>query len=198
MVVGSEKKVPSVASTLKLINLQGLPKTYLVATFSMSTQILYQQKHPTKTCHFSWCEVNHISIKILKSIPKSAAKTWKDCQATHPLGISQGSRLITVRRSFNKITRSVKAAGEKAGPAKLRGRGDLWSRFFWKNGGEQVRVSPWVVDGIRCIYIYIHYTTYIIYSHNMNIYIYILIYSLTLKDNMSWITLQCKKIDMQA
>ena len=91
----------------------------------------------------------HLEISIPKSAPSKI-----NSPVAHPLGISQGSRRITVRRSFNKITRSVKAAGEKAGPAKLRWRGDLWEAGF---GGASSQSFLGVADGIiRYIYITIY------------------------------------------
>mmetsp|Transcript_75172 Transcript_75172/g.166015 ORF Transcript_75172/g.166015 Transcript_75172/m.166015 type:complete len:217 (-) Transcript_75172:283-933(-) len=64
------------------------------------------------------------SIRSAKKSPCRVRRMGFSLMTTHPLGISQGSRRITVRRSFSRITRSVSAFGEKAGPARLRGRGD--------------------------------------------------------------------------
>ena len=69
-------------------------------------------------------QTTQTNIKL--KTPKTNRFPNPKISAAHPLGISQGSRRMTVRRSFSRITRSVSAAGEKAGPGpRLRARGDL-------------------------------------------------------------------------
>ena len=63
------------------------------------------------------------SMRRAKKSPCRVRRIGRSLMTTHPLGISHGSRLITVLRSFNRMTLSVKALGENAGPAKLRGLG---------------------------------------------------------------------------